>query len=252
MKVLFVPLGVLAVIFLVLASGVASKEEGAIQALMITGGCCHDYEAQKEILSVGISERSEREIDWTILHEGGDARDHRVSVYGEEDWASGYDIVLHNECFGGVEDAAFVDKMVEGHKGTPAVVLHCTMHSYRNAPTERWRDLLGVKSMRHWKKRPITVVPLEPDHPVMKGYPAGHTTPEGELYEVIEVRESCTPLATGKTDVGQEEICVWVNDFEGTRVFGTTLGHHNSTMSEDEYLDLVTRGFLWGLGGSAN
>jgi type 1 glutamine amidotransferase len=29
------------------------------------------------------------------------------------------------------------------------------------------------------------------------------------------------------------------------RVFGTTIGHHNETMSQETYLDLVTRGLLW-------
>jgi hypothetical protein len=250
MKPALLPLSILALLFVVLAGGLSSKDaEKPIKALMVTGGCCHDYEQQKEILSAGISERAGREVEWTILHEGGDGRDHKVSVYSEDDWAAGYDVVLHNECFGGVEDGAFVEKMVENHKGTPAMVIHCSMHSYRNAPTERWRDLLGVKSMKHGKKHPIKVVPVKDDHAVMKGFPEEHTTPEGELYQILEVGESCTPLATGEIDDGKKEVCVWVNDFEGTRVFGTTLGHHNSTMSEGVYLDLVTRGMLWAVDG---
>jgi len=32
------------------------------------------------------------------------------------------------------------------------------------------------------------------------------------------------------------------------RVFGTTLGHHNETMIEPVYLDLVARGLLWATG----
>src|SRR2546423_1352143 len=40
-----------------------------IKALMITGGCCHDYEQQKKILSEGISARAN--VTWTIIHEGG-------------------------------------------------------------------------------------------------------------------------------------------------------------------------------------
>ena len=37
---------------------------------MVTGGCCHDYEAQKKILSEGISARAN--VEWTIVHEGKD------------------------------------------------------------------------------------------------------------------------------------------------------------------------------------
>ena len=43
-----------------------------IRALMITGGCCHDYDKQKLIISSGISERAN--VEWTIVHEGGDSR----------------------------------------------------------------------------------------------------------------------------------------------------------------------------------
>jgi type 1 glutamine amidotransferase len=43
---------------------------------------------------------------------------------------------------------------------------------------------------------------------------------------------------------------VWVNEYgeKKSRVFGTTIGHHNETMLEDTYLDLVTRGLLWASG----
>src|SRR5580765_7558691 len=79
-----------------------------LRALMVCGGCCHDYEAQKKILSEGITARAN--VEWTIVHEGvpvkggTDARDVRVSIYEKPDWSKGYDIVVHNECFGAVND----------------------------------------------------------------------------------------------------------------------------------------------------
>ncbi len=229
---------------------VAGEGKGEkVRALLVTGGCCHDYEKQKVILTAGISERFEGEIEWTVLHEGGDSRDHKVSVYSKENWAEGYDIVVHNECFGAVTDVAFVEKMVEGHIGTPAVAIHCTMHSYRNAATEAWRNLLGVKSVKHEKHHPITVLRLEGEHPVMEGFPEKWETPQGELYEIVETKPTMTALASGHTtNAEKKEVCIWVNEYEGTRVFGTTLGHHNETMMEDIYLELVTRGFAWALG----
>jgi len=50
-----------------------------LRALLITGGCCHDYDAQKKILTEGISARAN--VTWTIVHEGGDTREHLVSIY---------------------------------------------------------------------------------------------------------------------------------------------------------------------------
>jgi type 1 glutamine amidotransferase len=38
---------------------------------------------------------------------------------------------------------------------------------------------------------------------------------------------------------------VWTNDYRGTRVFSTTIGHNNETVSDARYLDLVSRGVLW-------
>src|SRR5688572_2847324 len=97
-------LPVLLAVFLASASHAADKPR-PIKALMVCGGCCHDYAKQKIILSEGITARAN--VEWTIVHEGipdsarkYDARDHKVSLYEKADWSKGYDVVLHNECFG--------------------------------------------------------------------------------------------------------------------------------------------------------
>ena len=60
---------------------------------------------------------------------------------------------------------------------------------------------------------------------------------------------TATILAKGSIDEGKAfHDCVWLNDYGKGKVFGTTLGHHNETMQEDVYLDLVTRGLLWTAG----
>src|SRR5262249_23208667 len=46
----------------------------------------------------------------------------------------------------------------------------------------------------------------------------------------------------------EEEVCVWTNQYGATRIFGTTLGHHNETVGHPVYLDLITRGTLWAAG----
>src|SRR5678815_604290 len=117
-------------LLLFVSATLADDAPKPLRALMVTGGCCHDYENQKRILSEGISARAN--VEWTIVHEGGDTREHRVSIYEKPDWAKGYDVVLHNECFGSVNDVAFVEAIATAHKaGVPAVMLHCSSHSYR-------------------------------------------------------------------------------------------------------------------------
>ena len=233
---------------------VADKEDNSavrpLKALLITGGCCHDYEKQKVIIPAGVSQRAK--VDWTIVHEGGTSRDHKVSIYSKEDWTKGYDVIVHNECFGGVKDDAFVEAIAKAHETTPAVVLHCTMHSYRGAPkgANEWRKFLGVTSTNHGKHAAIMMKNLKPDHPVMKGFPAEWKTPKGELYRIKKVWDTATPLAEGTSSPTEKHICVWVNEYgdKKSRVFGTTIRHHNETMLEDTYLDLVTRGLLWASG----
>jgi type 1 glutamine amidotransferase len=41
---------------------------------------------------------------------------------------------------------------------------------------------------------------------------------------------------------------VWTNTYGKAKVFATTMGHNNRTMSDPVYLDLVTRGVLWAVG----
>ena len=60
---------------------------------------------------------------------------------------------------------------------------------------------------------------------------------------------NCIPLAkTISTNETPNTTCIWVNTYGKARVFGTTLGHANKTVSTDTYLDLVTRGLLWACG----
>src|SRR5437870_859766 len=85
-----------------------------LQALLITGGCCHDYQAQKKILTEGISARAN--VTWTILHEGdSNGKEHEFSIYQKPDWTKGFDVIVHNECSGQVTNAAFVEHIAKGH-----------------------------------------------------------------------------------------------------------------------------------------
>ena len=215
-----------------------------IKVLMITGGCCHDYERQKKILSEGIAQRAN--VEFTIVHEGGNSTKHKVSIHEDRDWAKGYDVVVHNECFAAVTDVEFIHNVTEVHKaGVPAVLIHCAMHCYRGK-TPEWFNLCGVTSRNHGAKHPITVEVIERGHPVFKGLQPRWKTPQGELYNIMATGKNTTPLANGYAASPEKtNMCVWTNTYGKARVFGTTLGHHNETMQEEVYLDMIARGLLW-------
>jgi type 1 glutamine amidotransferase len=221
-----------------------------LRALLITGGCCHDYEAQKKILTEGISARAN--VAWTIVHEGGpDSKDTKFAIYEKADWVRGFDVIVHDECSGFVTNVDWVEHIAKAHfEGVPAVVLHCSIHSYRFSTTDEWRKLLGVSSFRHQAKRPFEVVVAKTDHPVMKGWPSPWQDDPDELYEIKKVWPNCLPLAESITPGKAQERhpSIWVNTYGKARVFGTTLGHGNETVARPEYLDLLTRGLLWTCG----
>lgn len=234
-----------------------SKKPAPIRALLITGGCCHDYNMQKDILMSGIKERAN--VEWSFVYEQFGGKDHKIGRYLDPNWAKGFDVIVHNECYGGVTDSAFVDSIVKAHTDDDigAVMLHCSMHSYRAAETDSWRALIGASSYNHGKKHPIAVKKLSGgDHPVIAAVPEDWTTLEGELYNTnskahpdAKMWDSATQLAEGSIPSTEApQTCIWLNEYEGSKVFSTTIGHHNETMMDPVYLDLVTRGLLWTVG----
>lgn len=224
-------------------SAAAEKE---INALLLTGGGYHDYEKQKTILSEGLSERLN--LKWTIVHKDAAATKEFLSQPG---WSDGFDIVVYNFCHANETDAAFVKSVTETHaKGLPAVIIHCTLHSYHwKTNSDDWTRFIGVTSMRHGKQHPITVKVTTSEHPITKKLPAEWTTPAGELYHIDKVWETATVLGDGTIDGWKSKHTVaWVNEFGKSKVFGVSMGHHNETMASADFLNLVSNGLLWATG----
>ncbi|MGZ0166956.1 MAG: DUF7133 domain-containing protein [Planctomycetales bacterium] len=221
-----------------------AKVDKPIKALLITGGCCHDYARQKLILSRGISARAN--VAWTVAHQGGTTTNTPLPVYDDPNWSDGFDIVVHNECFSDVKDKAFVENIVKPHReGLPAILIHCAMHCYRTGDNQ-WFDFVGMQSPGHGPHYSYTVDNVKPDHPIMKEFGKTFIAPKGELYHSIKLFDTATALGQAKRQSdGNPQTCVWTNQYEKGRVFATTIGHYNETMVEPKYLDMVTRGLLW-------
>lgn len=226
-----------------------------LKALLVIGGCCHDYATQKDLISAGIEARANIKIDICYSPEKGTKP--MFTCYEKDNWAEGYDVIIHDECAADIKDLAIVNRILEPHrKGLPAVALHCAMHSYRvsadfknpmdpGVEGAQWFDFLGIQSTGHGKQFPIDVTFVDPSSPITKGL-ENWTTGNEELYNNISVRPSITPLAKGKQG-DSEAVIAWTNAYgdKQTRVFSTTLGHNNETIADARYLDFVTRGLLW-------
>lgn len=239
-----------------------AQDPKPLKILLITGGCCHDYAAQKDILKAGIEKRLHATVDQ--VHTDDKSTKPPLAIYGNPDYAKGYDLVIHDECAAGISDETVIEGVLSPHRhGVPGVNLHCAMHCYRignagepavaGTPHGWWFEYLGLQSSGHGPQQPIEITHLDKANPISQGQP-DWTTVNEELYNNIKVFDSATPIARGKqsyvakdgTSKESDYVVAWTNLYENkTRVFSTTIGHNNATVQDDRYLDLVTRGIVW-------
>ena len=222
-----------------------------IKALLLTGGCCHDYKTQTEVLQSFTKARIN--IEWTVLNEGGKGGDHRFSIYSEKGWASKFDVIVHNECFAKTKDDDFIKKVVDDHlnAGTGVIMVHCAMHTFRDAKegTAAWCKLIGLKTRKHEHQAEYVIENLKPKHPIMVDFPQAWKAPKDELYIVLEEYKGMTPLGRAFGEGSKKfSTCIWTNEIKNTKVFGTTFGHNTSTMEAKEFQDIFTKGILWTTG----
>lgn len=241
MKWILVPLLLLTACFPVIA------QEQPIRALLITGGGWHDYETQKQLLIDGLNKQIEEEIRWTIVHEGDGNPDYHSSILKEENWTDGYDVVVHNTGYGRVTDSGFVAQFVKHHYGTPAVLIHAAVHSYRYVePADPWFEFMGYQSMWHEDQRKFEVKNIAVDHPIMTGVPESWNSPPDEIYVEEKVWGDIIPLLRAYGEESEKYQTVsWIHEAEETRVFATTLGHNNATFEQEEFIKLISNGLLW-------
>lgn len=241
-----------------------AEDADPLRILQITGGGpWHDYATQKDQINDGLMERLAN-VEITTDYEGGDtvtmeSTDFFFSRHLQEDWAADFDVVIYNQCNLQVKDADYVKDIVAEHvkHQVPAVMLHCPIHLYQYAEDDApaiWWDFVGAESYAHEKKdhpntSPYTIEVLEPQHPIMKNYPPSWRAPSGELYLIVEMHDNATVLSHAysvETDAYTET--AWAHEYEGVRVFTSSLGHHNPAMGSDVNLNLVAAGVLWAAG----
>ena len=226
-----------------------SASPAPLRTLYVTGGGFHDFETQKTIVPPGLSERVN--VEWTIDDTAGKATDVLIDRHRTTEWTKAFDVVVYNMSFSHVVDVEWIERLAGAHResGVPAVILHGAVHSYRRSESKAWGHLMGAFSMRHDRQRPLRIVTVAPQHPVMRGFPADWQTIDEELYEHEQAWPGMTPLAQAhSTETDKTSPVIWTNTHGKASVFVTSLGHNNEMMRNPVYLDLVARGLLWATG----
>lgn len=225
-----------------------AAEPQPLRALLITGGCCHNYPLQTQQLTNATAKLAA--VDWTVVMEDGNGTRAEISLYDNPNWAKGYDVVIHNECFADTTNQVYLRKITTAHHaGVPAVVIHCAMHTYRATDIDDWREFLGVTSKRHDHQSKYPVKLVEPAHPILNGIAPNWVTPMDELYIIEKLWPNAKALATSVSEQdGKTYPVAWINQYGKARVFGTTYGHSDDAWRDENFLKLVSQGTLWAAG----
>ncbi|MEO7496167.1 MAG: ThuA domain-containing protein [Massilia sp.] len=238
-----------------------------IKVLIVSGGCCHNYALQREILDAGLKARIKQVEVSQVFYDpkpGERATRPALPIYGNPRYADGYDVVIHNECAADEDSAATLDAMLAPHRlGVPGVNLHCAMHSYRSGDYKsavkagdtnaKWFEYTGIQSSGHGPQSPIRLTTS--GHPIAKGF-VPFDTPNEELYnnltafDVTPVLTGTQPEAKNPDDRAKRFNVAWTHRYgpKQARVFSMTLAHNEAVMADPRYLDLVARGVLWATG----
>jgi hypothetical protein len=217
-------------------------------------GRWHKYTPQMEIFK-----KIGKDAGWEVTVMTGTHHD-QVKKLHTPDFGKGYDVIVYNFCFAGERDLEAADNLMKQTRehGVPALLIHCSMHSWwatfkngqagslgpdykgkakadpklveqwrvahRGKPFPAWGDFTGVASGRHGPQQPVKMVTVAKDHPVTKRFPDGFKTPATELYNNIYVLDGVVPLIRGEQG-NAKAVVVWTCPQGKSQVMGLTVGH---------------------------
>jgi trehalose utilization protein len=228
--ILFVSLS-LSVLF---SHGIHADTERPLRALLLTSpGVYHNYEQQMWTLAHGIADHANVRFDVSLADS---------ERWKTTDFSAGYDVLIYNICMADNKDGELIENMRRQTEqlGVPALVIHCTMHSFRE--TELWWPLYGLQTREHESLRPLPQI-HEQQHPILQGIPADWEVANDELY--INLEFSGQSLLSSVGEDGESHTTAWLSREGTTAVFGTTLGHSEETMSDPVYHRLVANALLY-------
>jgi type 1 glutamine amidotransferase len=130
--------------------------------------------------------------------------------------------------------------------GKPVVGLRTASHAFQN-----WlvfdKQVLGGNYQNHYGKDFTPKVATEPaarSHPILRGVPE-HFTSAGSLYRNTPLQKNTTVLLTGAIPDHTEPVA-WTHDYNGARIFYTSLGHQDD-FNDPAFRRLLINAIHWSL-----
>ena len=206
---------------------------GPLNALILTTpGVYHDYQKQTWILAHRISEQANIRFDVSLAE---------LDRWKNTDYSAGYDVLIYNLCLADNQDAKLIANMRRQTEqlGVPALLIHCTMHSFRD--TDLWWPMSGLQTVAHEPLGTLTLTKAQA-HPVLTDIPDNWALSHDELYSNLAFEGETLLTATGLD--GQLQVTAWLARPGGTPVFGTTLGHSEETIKNPHFQRLLASALL--------
>lgn len=231
-RLLFVcaPLG----LFALLSISDPAAANRPLNALILTSpGVYHNYKQQTWILAHRIAEYANVRFDVSLAE---------PERWKSTDFSEGYDVLIYNFCMADNQDGALIANLRRQTEqlGVPALVIHCTMHSFRE--TDLWWPMFGLKTKDHEPLRSLTQTQGE-WHPILTGIPSEWTLTNDELY--INLEFGGQPLLSTIGEDGETHTTAWLTYQGTTPVFGTTLGHSEDTIKNPAFQRLIANALLF-------
>ena len=223
---------------------------------MFVGGGFHDYKQMPITLAEKISAIANVSIDIKKMENA----EEMAAAFKDPKFGEGYDVIIYDICFGEKwKDGDYDAALRVANEGKPAVIIHCTCHTYRpprkpQADSKereaiadaKWHAFVGMDTRVHDKKTGFSTEKVAKDHPILKNFPDDWKTPGDEMYNTVKMMPSATPLLTAKSPAsGKTHTVAWINHFGKAKIFGTTLGHDMKTGGDADYHKLLAYGLLW-------
>lgn len=146
--------------------------------------------------------------------------------------------------------------------GKPLVAIRTSSHAFNihgetpPAGHAVWpefdREVLGAQYRGHYDHEGGTGVQIAPDavdHPIVSGIDIEQFRSGGELYQSRDLGPATRLLLTGHAEADGESVSepvAWTHDYQGARVFYTSLGHP-SDFDHAPFRTLLLRAVAWGL-----
>jgi uncharacterized protein len=181
-----------------------------LRALILTSpGVYHNYEQQTQDLAHAIADRANVRFDVSLAE---------LERWKTTDFSQGYDVLIYNICMADNRDGELIANLRRQteHLGVPALVIHCTMHSFRG--TDLWWPLFGLQTKAHEALRPLPQI-QKAEHVILKGIPADWTVANDELY--INLKFAGQSLLSSTGEDGKSHTTAWLATQGMTPVFGT-------------------------------